>query len=100
YAVGELFQSAAVNRAKNNIKALLDVRPDSANVFRNNQWKSVKPEEVEIGEKIQIKVGEKVSLDGIMLSESSSFNTAALTGESKPNSIKKNETVLAGMLSL
>ncbi|SMC34524.1 heavy metal translocating P-type ATPase [Moheibacter sediminis] len=100
YAVGELFQSAAVNRAKNNIKALLDVRPDSANVFRNNQWENAKPEEVEIGETIQIKVGEKVPLDGIMLSEFSSFNTAALTGESKPNSIKKDENVLAGMLNL
>lgn len=100
YAVGELFQSAAVNKAKNNIKALLDVRPDSANVLRNNQWQNVKPEEVEIGETIQIKVGEKVPLDGIMLSEFSSFNTSALTGESKPNSIKKDENVLAGMLNL
>lgn len=100
YSVGELFQSAAVNRAKKNIKALLDVRPNEANVFRNNQWKILNPEEVEIGETIQIKVGEKVPLDGIMLSESSSFNTSALTGESKPNSIKKDETVLAGMLNL
>ncbi len=100
YAVGELFQSSAVNRAKNNIKALLDVRPNEANVFRNNQWQTVNPESVEIGETIQIKVGEKVPLDGIMLSELSSFNTAALTGESKPNSIKKDETVLAGMLNL
>src|SRR5690606_29921595 len=62
YAVGELFQSAAVNRAKNNIKALLDVRPDSANVFRNKEWKTVNPSEVKIGETIQIKVGEKVPL--------------------------------------
>lgn len=100
YAVGELFQSAAVNKAKNNIKALLDVRPNSATVFRNNEWKSVKPDEVAIGETIQIKVGEKVPLDGTMLSEFSSFNTSALTGESKPNSIKKGETVLAGMLNL
>lgn len=100
YAVGELFQSAAVNKAKNNIKALLDVRPNSAKVFRNNGWKSIKPEEVEINETIQIKAGEKVPLDGIMLSEFSSFNTSALTGESKPNSIKKGETVLAGMLNL
>lgn len=100
YAVGELFQSAAVNRAKNNIKALLDVRPDEANVFRNNQWLTVNPETVEIGETIQVKVGEKVPLDGIMLSESSSFNTAALTGESKPDTIRKGETVLAGMLNL
>ncbi len=100
YAVGELFQSAAVNKAKNNIKALLDVRPNEANVFRNSQWQTVNPETVEIGETIQVKVGEKVPLDGIMLSESSSFNTAALTGESKPDTIRKNETVLAGMLNL
>jgi len=100
YAVGELFQSVAVSKARNNIKALLDVRPDSANVFRNNEWKTVNPESVEIGEIVQIKVGEKVPLDGILLSESSSFNTAALTGESKPDTICKDKTVLAGMLNL
>ncbi len=100
YAVGELFQSAAVNKAKKNIKSLLDVRPKEANVFRNNQWLTVNPETVEIGETIQVKVGEKVPLDGIMLSDSSSFNTAALTGESRPDTIRKDETVLAGMLNL
>lgn len=100
YAVGELFQNAAVEKAKRNIQALLDVRPEEASVFRNNQWEIIHPEKVEIGEKIQIKVGEKVPLDGVMLTEVSSFNTAALTGESKPTSIKKNETVLAGMLNL
>jgi Cd2+/Zn2+-exporting ATPase len=100
YAVGELFQSAAVNRAKNNIKALLDIRPASANVLRNNIYQEVKPESVAIGEIIQIKAGEKAPLDGEMLSESSSFNTSALTGESKPKIIKKGEQVLAGMLNL
>lgn len=100
YAIGELFQSAAVRRAKGNIKALLDVRPSTASVFRDNQYKAVKPEEVEIGDTIQIKAGEKVPLDGEMLSEGSSFNTAALTGESKPRSIYKSQKVLAGMLNL
>jgi len=100
YAVGELFQSAAVNRAKNNIKALLDIRPASASVLRNNTYQEVKPEEVQIGETIQIKAGEKVPLDGEMLSERSSFNTSALTGESKPKTIEKGEQVLAGMLNL
>lgn len=100
YAVGELFQKAAVNKAKNNIKALLDVRPSSASVLRNNKYEEIKPEEVEIGETIQIKAGEKVPLDGEMLSDGSSFNTAALTGESKPKSIYKGEQVLAGMLNL
>lgn len=99
YAVGELFQNAAVQKAKRNIQALLDVRPEVATVFRHN-WINVHPEEVKIGEKIQVKVGEKVSLDGILLSESSNFNTSALTGESKPSFIKKGETVLAGMLNL
>lgn len=100
YAVGELFQSAAVNKAKNNIKALLDIRPASANVLRNNTYRQVKPEEVKIGETIQIKAGEKIPLDGEMLSEKSSFNTSALTGESKPKTIEKGEAVLAGMLNL
>lgn len=100
YAVGELFQSAAVNKAKNNIKALLDIRPALANVFRNNTYLEVKPEDVKIGETIQIRAGEKIPLDGEMLSERSSFNTSALTGESKPKTIEKGEQVLAGMLNL
>lgn len=100
YAVGELFQSAAVNRAKRNIKALLDIRPDVAFVKRNNQYQLVKPETVQIGETIQVKVGEKVPLDGKMVSANSSFNTAALTGESKPKTIEAGEQVLAGMLNL
>src|SRR5690606_20495803 len=99
YAVGELFQSAAVNKARNNIKALLDVRPNSANVFRENKWQSIAPERVEIGERIQVKLGEKVPLDGILISDFSSFNTSALTGESKPETIRKGETILAGMLN-
>jgi Cd2+/Zn2+-exporting ATPase len=100
YAIGELFQSAAVRRAKGNIKALLDVRPTEVAVLRNDQYRKVKPEQVAIGEIIQIKAGEKVPLDGEMLSEGSSFNTAALTGESKPRSIYKSQQVLAGMLNL
>lgn len=100
YAVGELFQNAAVTRAKGNIKALLDVRPKEANVFRNGDYKSVSPEEVTIGEKIQIRVGEKVPLDGILLSEKGSFNTAVLTGESKPDTIAKGDKVFAGSINL
>lgn len=100
YGIGELFQSAAVNRAKNNIKALLDVRPNFANVLKNGTYQSVDPETVEIGDVIQVLAGEKVPLDSQMLSEGSSFNTAALTGESKPKSITKGEPVLAGMLNL
>lgn len=100
YAVGELFQSAAVNRAKRSIKALLDIRPDKANVMRNGGLTEVAPENIEVGEIIQVKAGEKVALDGIMQSAGSSFNTAALTGESKPSSIKEGEMVLAGMINL
>lgn len=100
YAIGELFQDAAVNRAKRNIKALLDIRPESASVQRNGQMMTVHPEEVQTGETIQVKPGEKVPLDGKMLSEKSSFNTSALTGESKPATYNKGENVLAGMVNL
>ncbi|OAB81569.1 cadmium/zinc/cobalt-transporting ATPase [Cochleicola gelatinilyticus] len=100
YAVGELFQSAAVNRAKRNIKALLDVRPNEALVYRNGDFVSLNPEQVKIGEKIQIRVGEKVPLDGTLLSEKGSFNTAALTGESKPDTIQKGASVFAGSINL
>ncbi|WP_323786979.1 heavy metal translocating P-type ATPase [Psychroserpens sp.] len=100
YAVGELFQNAAVNRAKGNIKALLDVRPNEALVYRNNDYVSVSPETVEIGEKVQVRVGEKIPLDGILLSDKGSFNTAALTGESKPDTIAKGEKVFAGSINM
>jgi Cd2+/Zn2+-exporting ATPase len=100
YAVGELFQQAAVNRAKGNIKALLDVRPNEAIVYRNGDFISVNPETVEIGEKIQVRVGEKVPLDGILLSDKGSFNTAALTGESKPDTVQKGASVFAGSINL
>ena len=100
YAVGELFQNAAVNKAKGNIKALLDVRPNEALVYRNNNYISVNPETVVIGEKVQVRVGEKVPLDGVLLSEKGSLNTAALTGESKPDTIAKGEKVFAGSINL
>ena len=99
YAVGELFQGAAVRRAKNNIKALLDVRPKVANVFRNGSYQTINPEDISIGETIQIKVGEKIPLDGSLLSEKASLNTAAITGESKPRSILNGENVLAGSIN-
>jgi len=100
YAVGELFQTAAVNRAKRSIKALLDIRPDTVNVNRNGTLQTISPNEIQIGETIQVKAGEKVALDGELISESASFNTAALTGESKPDTKNKGEQVLAGMINL
>lgn len=99
YTVGELFQDAAVGRAKRSIKALLDIRPDKAFVQRDGTVQEVKPQDVKIGEIIQIKAGEKVPLDGEMFSDGSSFNTAALTGESKPNGITKGGMVMAGMIN-
>ncbi|WP_245233016.1 heavy metal translocating P-type ATPase [Maribacter forsetii] len=100
YAVGELFQSAAVQRARGSIKALLDLRPDQALVFRDDQFISVAPEDVNVGEIIQVRVGEKVPLDGILQSERGSFNTAALTGESKPDTLKKGDAIYGGSINL
>lgn len=100
YAVGELFQTAAVNRAKRSIKALLDIRPDTVNVKRNGSIQTVSPSEVQVGETIQAKPGEKVALDGTLISSSASFNTAALTGESAPDTKSEGEKVFAGMINL
>ncbi|SDL87120.1 Cd2+/Zn2+-exporting ATPase [Daejeonella rubra] len=100
YQIGEWFQNAAVNRAKRSIKALLDIRPDEVTVIRNNNTGVVNPSQVNIGETIMIKPGEKVALDGELISENASFNTAALTGESRPDTKYKGERVLAGMINL
>jgi Cd2+/Zn2+-exporting ATPase len=100
YAVGEVFQTLAVKRAKANIKTLLDQRPDEVTILENNQAKTVKAETVKLANIIQLKPGEKLGLDGELLSETASFNTAALTGESKPDTKAKGETVLAGMINL
>lgn len=99
YSIGELFQDSAVNRAKRSIKALLDVRPASATVLRDGSYHEIDPTAVKINETIQVKSGGRVPLDGKMLSDGSSFNTAALTGESKPTSIDRGEDVLAGMIN-
>lgn len=100
YAVGEVFQTLAVKRAKANIKTLLDQRPDEVTILENNQAKTIKAENVNIGDIIQLKVGEKLGLDGELVSDTASFNTAALTGESKPDTKAKGEIVLAGMINL
>ena len=100
YAVGELFQNVAVSRAKSDIRALLDVSPNEALVYRNNDYVSVNPETVKIGEKVQVRVGEKIPLDGVLLSEKGTLNTAALTGESKPDTIAKGEKVFTGSINL
>lgn len=100
YSIGEWFQESAVNKAKQNIKALLDIRPDKVSVIRNNEVVETTPSNVNIGETIQVKPGEKVALDGILMTERAAFNTAALTGESKPDNKSEGETILAGMINL
>jgi Cd2+/Zn2+-exporting ATPase len=99
YSVGEVLQEKAVDMATHNIQALLDVRPQTANVLRGAEYQIVAPELVEIGETIQVLAGEKVPLDGTMLSLKGIFNTVALTGESVPRNIACGEVVLAGMLN-
>lgn len=100
YSVGEVFQSMAVQKAKSNIKTLLDQRPDEVTILENEIPKTIKAQHAEIGQIIQLKPGEKLALDGELISESASFNTAALTGESKPDTKKNGDTVLAGMINL
>lgn len=100
YAVGEVFQTLAVKRAKANIKSLLDQRPDEVTVLEHNQQKQVHAKDVSIGSIIQLKPGEKLGLDGELISDTATFNTAALTGESKPDTKAKGEAVLAGMINL
>jgi len=100
YTIGEVFQSMAVSKAKSNIKNLLDQRPDEVTLLENNIPKIIKAADVQIGAIIQLKPGEKLGLDGELLSDSASFNTAALTGESKPDTKKKGAIVLAGMINL
>lgn len=100
YSVGEVFQTLAVARAKSNIKALLDQRPDEVTVLENGQPKTIPADQAKIGDIIQLKSGEKLALDGELMSGPASFNTAALTGESKPDTKNKGEAVLAGMINL
>ena len=100
YSIGEWFQDSAVNKAKRSIKALLDIRPDEVTVIRNGNTQVVNPKEIALEEIIQVKPGEKVALDGELISKTASFNTAALTGESKPDTKAKGETVFAGMINL
>lgn len=98
YTVGELFQDKAVDKARRNIGALLDVRPEKTLVFREGNLVIESPKKIKVGEIIEIKAGGRVPLDGAMQNEVAAFNTAALTGESVPRNIRKGEEVLAGMI--
>ncbi len=100
YIVGELFQEAAVNKAKRSIESLLKVQVEEVNVLKNGKTIIKHPKEVRIGQIIQTKPGQKIALDGKLLSEFAILNTAALTGESAPDTKEKGEAVLAGMVNL
>jgi len=100
YCIGEWFQDTAVRNAKKNIKALLDIRPQEVTVLRNNKQQVIHPADVALAEMILIRSGEKVALDGELVSEKASFNSAALTGESQPVSKYKNDIIYAGMINL
>ncbi|WP_270345328.1 heavy metal translocating P-type ATPase [Lactococcus petauri] len=100
YQVGEYFQDRAIGNSKKSITALMDLRPEVATVKRQGKLIDMSPEEVNIGEVIQVKPGEKVPLDGLVLSGKSSVNTAALTGESLPREVSKGEEVLSGFLNI
>ena len=100
YQVGELFQSYAVDKSRKSISSLMDIRPDLANVYRNEKIEKVNPDEVKIGEVIIIKPGEKVPLDGKILEGESALDTKALTGESMPKEVEKGDEILSGCINL
>ena len=100
YQVGELFQSVAVDRSRKSISALMDIRPDYANIEQNGELVQVDPEEVAVGDTIVIKAGERVPLDGTVLEGTSSLDTAALTGESLPRDVQAGDEVVSGCVNL
>ena len=100
YQVGELFQSYAVGKSRRNISALMDIRPDYANIEKNGKLEKVDPDEVEIGSMIIVQPGEKVPIDGVIVEGNSSLNTSALTGESLPRDVKAGEEVISGCINM
>ena len=100
YQVGEFFQDYAVDRSRDSIADLMDIRPDSANVERDGKIETLLPEFVEVGETIVVRPGEKVPLDGVVLEGKSSLNTLALTGESAPRSVGEGDQVLSGCVNI
>ena len=99
YQIGELFQNYAVDRSRKSVASLMDIRPDYANVYRENEIERVDPDEVNIGEIILVKPGEKIPLDGIVVDGESMLNTQALTGESVPRKVTVNDEVLSGCIN-
>ena len=100
YQVGELFQSYAVDKSRKSIASLMDIRPDFANLWQDGDIKKVDPDEVKIGDKIIVKPGEKIPLDGIILEGKTTLDTKALTGESSPREVVEGEEVLSGCINL
>lgn len=100
YQIGELFQSYAVDKSRKSISALMDIRPDFANVERNGKLEKLNPNEVKVGEIITVKPGEKVPLDGLVIEGVSTIDTKALTGESLPRELSEGEEVLSGCINL
>ncbi len=100
YQVGEWFQSYAVNRSRTSIAALMDIRPDYANIEVDGQLRQVDPEEVSVGDAIVIKAGERIPLDGVVLEGTSTLDTAALTGESLPRQVQPGDDVISGCVNL
>ena len=100
YQVGELFQSCAVGKSRRSIAALMDIRPDSARVERAGEWAEVDPDEVAVGEIIEVRPGEKIPLDGVVISGCSALDTAALTGESVPRDVAEGDEVPSGCVSV
>lgn len=100
YQVGELFQSYAVGKSRKNISALMDIRPDYANIERDGTLERVDPDEVEIGSIIVVQPGEKVPIDGIVAEGNSSLNTSALTGESIPRDVKEGDEIISGCINM
>ena len=100
YQIGELFQSYAVGKSRKNITALMDIRPDYANLEENGEITEVDPEDVEIGAIIVVGPGEKVPIDGIVVSGESSLNTSALTGESLPRTVREGDEVISGCINM
>lgn len=99
YVVGELFQDIAVNRSRKSIKALLEIKPEYANLLVNGDTTKVSPESIKVGDTIIVKAGEKIPLDGEVIDGSSFVDTSALTGESVPRKVKGKDTVLSGMIN-
>ena len=100
YQVGELFQSYAVGKSRKNISALMDIRPDYANIERDGRLEQVDPDEVSVGSVIVVQPGEKVPLDGEVIEGSSTLNTSALTGESLPREIQAGEEIISGCINM